>query len=75
MVFFYLGCQIIGLRGLSNTTILSSILENFIIPFLVAFAVAAISAYWLSEIKSNLMFVLLFLSSLSVGWFAAFPFL
>ena len=69
---FYLGCQIIGLRGLPNTTVLSSVLENFIIPFLVAFSVAAISAYWLSEIKSNLLFVLLFLTSLSIGWFAAF---
>lgn len=71
-LFYYLGCQIIGLRGLPNTTVLSSVLENFIIPFLVAFSVAAISAYWLSEIKSNLLFVLLFLTSLSIGWFAAF---
>ena len=59
-------------RGLTNTTIFSSILENFIIPFLVAFAIAGISAYWLSEIKGNLMFVFLFLCSLVIGWFAAF---
>ena len=71
-IFYYIGCQIIGLRGLTNTTIFSSILENFIIPFLVAFAIAGISAYWLSEIKGNLMFVFLFLCSLVIGWFAAF---
>ena len=71
-IFYYIGCQIIGLRGLPNTTVFSSIMENFVIPFLVAFSVAAISAYWLSEIKSNLVFVLFFLTSLAIGWFAAF---
>ena len=70
-IFFYIGCQIIGLRGLPNTTIISSILKNFITPFLVAFSVAGISAYWLSEIKGNLIFVSLFLLSLVIGWLAA----
>tara|TARA_B110000008_G_C16967960_1_gene562775 strand:- start:1503 stop:3002 length:1500 start_codon:yes stop_codon:yes gene_type:complete len=70
-IFFYFGCQIIGLRGLPNTTIFSSTLKNFVIPLCVAFSVAGISAYWLSEIKSNLIFVSLFLLSLIIGWFSA----
>jgi O-antigen/teichoic acid export membrane protein len=70
--FFYIGCQIIGLRGLPNTTIVSSILKNFIIPLLAAFSVAGISAYCLSEIKGNFIFILLFLSSLFIGWIVAF---
>ncbi len=70
--FFYIGCQVIGLRGLPNTTIVSSIVKNFVTPLLVAFCIAGISAYWLSEIKGNLIFISLFLSSLFIGWFVAF---
>ena len=70
--FFYIGCQIIGLRGFPNTTIVSSILKNFVIPLLAAFSVAGISAYCLSEIKGNLIFISLFLTSLIIGWLITF---
>ena len=70
--FFYIGCQIIGLGGLPNTTIVSSILKNFVIPLLAAFSVAGISAYCLSEIKGNLIFISFFLPSLLIGWLVSF---
>jgi O-antigen/teichoic acid export membrane protein len=71
-IFFYIGCQIIGLRGLPNTTIVSSILKNFFIPLLAAFSIAGISAYCLSEINGNLIFISFFLLSLIIGWIVAF---
>ena len=70
--FFYIGCQIIGLRGLPNTTIWLSIVKNFVTPLLVAFCIAGISAYYLSEIEGTLIFIFLFLLSLVIGWFVAF---
>ncbi len=71
-IVLYIGVQIFGLRGLPDTTIFSSILKNFITPFLVVFSIAGISAFWLTEIKGNLMFIFLVLSSLVIGWFVAF---
>ena len=71
-IVLYIGAQIFGLRGLPDTTIFSSILKNFITPFLVVFSVAGISAFWLTEIKGNLMFISSVFSSLVIGWFAAF---
>ncbi len=70
-IVLYVGYQITGLRGLPNTTIISSILKNFLIPLLVAFFIAGVSAYWLSDIKGNLIFISIFLSSLVIGWIAA----
>lgn len=71
-IFLYIGYQITGLRGLPNTTILSSIFKNFVVPLFVAFSIASISAYWLSEIKDNLVLVALCISIIITGWFAAF---
>jgi len=66
----YVAFQVYGLRGLPNTEVFSSIVNNFAIPCLVSFAVAGMAGYWLAGVSGKITFVLLFAIVLLAGWLA-----
>ena len=69
-LILYVAHQFIGLRGLPDTEIFSSITSNFIAPCLMSFTVAGIAAYWLYGVSGKITFAFLLSLALVVCWFA-----
>ncbi len=67
----YIAYQAYGLRGIPKTSLIPSILRDFVVPCVVSLVVAGMAWYWLSGVKERMATVVLLGLGLVVGWAAA----